>query len=97
MGRDPGRSVKHVSYLMGRMDAVVAVAVVHHISWAAARPTPSFFQMMGRGPARPIKFLDAGPRPVTAHHILEVLRPGQARPIAIFMSDRPGPARTTGP
>ena len=40
-----------------------------------ARSGPSIFQMMGRGPARPIKFLDSGPRG-PAHHIFEFSRAG---------------------
>ena len=51
-----------------------------------------------RGPARPIKFLDAGPRPGPAHRIFKVSRPGPTRPgparsiIFSKCSTRPGPA-----
>ena len=36
---------------------------------------------MGRGPARPIKFSEFGPRPGPAHHIFNFSRLGPARPI----------------
>ena len=77
------------------------------------RPGPSIFQRMGRGPARPIKNSEDGPRPGLAHHIFIFSRPGPARPINfskvsarlspahhIFKSlgpARPGPAQTNGP
>ena len=76
-----------------------------HISWAAARPCPSHFHMMGRGPPQPIKFSDDGPRPGPVHHIsirwavarpdpsnFQNSRPGPARPTN-FQNSRPGPAR----
>ena len=51
MGHGPGHPVKeHVGGLMGTVDAVVVVAVVHHISWAAVRAGPSkhMGRLMGR-------------------------------------------------
>ena len=48
------------------------------IWWAAARPGPSNFQRIGRGPARPIKFSEDGPPPGPAHHIFQKFT---ARPI----------------
>ena len=59
---------------------------------------------MSRGPARPIHFLDAAPRPGLAHHNFEVSRPGPAhqffkiiglaRPgTSHFQNTRPCPAR----
>ena len=62
-------------------------------SWAGpgrpARHGPQTFDMMGRGPARPVKFSEDGPRPGPAHHIKKFT----ARP-TIFsnVSARPGPA-----
>ena len=56
MGHGPGHPVKeHVGGLMGTVDAVVVVAVVHHISWAAVRAGPSkhMGRLMGRA-ERPI-------------------------------------------
>ena len=46
---------KHVGGLMGTVDVVVVVAVVHHISWAALRADPSkhMGRFVGRA-ARPI-------------------------------------------
>ena len=79
----------------------------HQISsrWAAARLGPSNFHMMGRGPARPIKFSDDGPRPGLhhqishdgpqpgpAHQIFRTLGPAQPGP-PNFQNSRPGPAR----
>ena len=46
-----------------------------------ARPGSSFFYMMDRGPARPIKFSEDGPWPGPAHYILKNSPPGPARPI----------------
>ena len=40
-----------------------------YIWWAAAQPGPSNFQRMGRGPARPIRISEDGPRPGPTHHI----------------------------
>ena len=84
-----------------------------HISWAAARPGPSNFHMMGRGPARSIKLPHDGPqpgparptnfsklsaRPGPAHHIFSFFGPARRRPITFSkISARPGPARTFGP
>ena len=55
MGHGPGRPVKHVGGLMGTVDVVVVVAVVHHVSWAAVRAGPSkhIGPLMGRA-ERPI-------------------------------------------
>ena len=97
---------KHVGGLMGTVDVVVAVAVVHH-AW----PGPSIFGRMGRGPARAIKFQRMGPgparpiktsedrpRPDPAHHIFKFSRPGPARPMNFSkVSARPGPARSRQP
>ena len=48
---------------------------------------------MGRGPARPIKIAEDGPRPGPAHHTFKLSRPGPARPIKFSkVSARPGPA-----
>ena len=61
------------------------------IGWAAARPGPSKFQRMGRGPALPINFSDNGPRLGPARHIFRrwaATRPGPLN-ITFF---RPGPA-----
>lgn len=44
------------------------------------------FKMMGRGPARPIKLIDAGPRPGPSHHTFKF-----SRPVKILISARPGP------
>ena len=71
---------------------------------AAARPGLSNFERMGRGPARPIKFSEDGPRPDPAHHIFKISRPGPAhhffkslgpaRPITFSkVSARPGPSQ----
>ena len=53
----------------------------------SARPTN--FDKMGRGPARPIKFSEDGPRPGPAHHIFKNSRPGPAH----HFFKRLGPAR----
>ena len=42
---------------------------------------PSIFYVMGRGPTRPVKFSEDGPRPGPAHHISNKSRPGPARSI----------------
>ena len=61
--------------------------------WAAARPGPSIFQRMGRGPARPIKIPEDGPRPDPADHVFKFSRPGPARSIKFSkVSARPGPS-----
>ena len=58
---------------------------------------PQNLEMMGRGQALPIIFLDVPPRP--GHHIFEISRPAPARPSffkilspAHFQNTRPGPA-----
>ena len=55
MGHGPARPVKNVVGLMGTVDVVVVVAVVHHTSWAAVRAGPSkhMGRLMGRA-ERPI-------------------------------------------
>ena len=55
MGHGPARPVKHVGGLMGTVDVVEVLAVVHHMSWAAVRAGPSkhMGRLMGR-PERPI-------------------------------------------
>ena len=73
------------------------------MDWANAPPSPSIFQRMGRGPARPINFTEDGPRPGPAHQLyrgLAAARPGpstlqrmgsgRARPIN-FQLFQPGP------
>ena len=68
-----------------------------------ARPDPPIFYMMGRGPARPAKFSEDGPRPGPAHQFFRgwaAARPSpshfqkfKARPIIFSnVSARPGPA-----
>ena len=57
--------------------------------WAASRFCPSNFQRMGRGPARPTKFSDDGPRPGPSN--LQTMGRGPAQPITF--SKRHGPAR----
>ena len=97
---------KHVGGLMGTVDVVVVVAVVHHTSLVAVRAGPSKHMgrlmgrterpiesphLMGRGPARPTKFREDGPRPGPAHQILRgwaAARPGPSN----FQKSRPGPA-----
>ena len=62
--------------------------------WAAARPGPSKFQRMGRGPAWPIKISEDGSRPGPAHHIFNFSQPDPARPINFSkISARSGLAR----
>ena len=41
MGDGPGRPSKHLGGLIGTVDVLVVIAVVHHISWAAVRTGPS--------------------------------------------------------
>ena len=75
-----------------------------HISWAVARPGPSNFERMGRGPpgssifqkgrspARPIKIQRMGgspAQPITFSNVHGPARPGPS----IFLKSRPGPAR----
>lgn len=52
----------------------------HQISreWAAARPTPSNAQRMGRGPARAINYSEGGPRPGPSHFQTFTARPAPA-------------------
>ena len=63
--------------------------------WAAARPSSSKFQRMGRGPTQPITFPNFhGPARPGPSNLLRS-RPGPARPDHIFK--RLGPAQTNGP
>ena len=96
---------------MGRIDVVVltVVAVVHHVSWAAARLCLSIHQMMaaagpvlGRGPARPVTFSNFhGPdRPIHFSKFSARSRPSRfdnTRPGPAHHIFQIGPARTTGP
>ena len=77
MGHGPARPIKF------REDGP-RPGPAHHICrrWAAARPDPSKFQGMGRGPTQSITFSNFG---------------GPARPVTIFRSTRRGPAHTNGP
>ena len=105
MGRDPGRPVKYVGRLMGRMDVVVAV--IYHISWAATRAGPLKYvgrllgcaerpigspHLMDRGPAWLIKFRDDRPPPGPAHLFYfsgDGPRPGPTHLLRSFTA-RPG-------
>ena len=58
----------------------------------AAEPGPSNFQMIGRGPARSIKFPHEGPQPGPAHKIFKTLGPGPTRPTNFSNSRRPSPS-----
>ena len=90
MGSAPGRPVKTHGPLRGPGGAAHIEPTshgprpgpAHPISsrWAAALPSPSNFQSMGRGPAQPMKIAEDGPRPGPAHHIFNSSRPGPARP-----------------
>ena len=86
-------SSKHMDRLMGRAERPIRIeptshgprpGPAHQISrgWAAARPSPSYFQLF---PARP------GPSR------FQKSRPGPTQPVTIFRSVRPGPAKTNGP
>ena len=101
MGRGPGRPVK-TSGPPHRLGEAAHIKPTSHgprpdpahqisIRWATARPGPPIFQMMGRGPARPIKFSDDGPRPGLAYQNISKLSapPGPSH----FKKSRPGPAR----
>ena len=60
------------------------------IRWAAVRPCPSNFNLVGRGPARPVNFqmMGRGPaQPITFSNF--TARPGPS----FFQKSRPGPAR----
>ena len=58
-----------------------------------ARPGPPVFDMMGRGPARPINFLEDGPRPGPTHHIKKKTGPARPGP-SFYQKSRPRPARS---
>ena len=102
MGRSPARHIKF------REDGP-RPGPAHQFfrGWAAARPGPSKFQRMGRGPTQPVTFSNfhgwarPGPsiflksRPGPSH--FQKSRPGPDRPVTIFRSARPGPAQTNGP
>ena len=70
-GRVPGRPVKtrEPPHGLGKEAHIKPTLrgsrpdLAHQISnrWATARPGPSIFPVMGRGPARPINFSDDGP------------------------------------
>ena len=66
------------------------------LGWASpARPGPANFQRVGRGPARPIKISEDGPRPGPAHqsHFQKITaRRGPAHHFFNSLA-RPGPAR----
>ena len=58
-----------------------------------ARPGPSNFNLEGRGPARPVKFSEDGPRPDPAHQIFRgwaAVRPSPSH--FQNVTARPGPA-----
>ena len=90
-------------YLVGGTWASVSYGKNQGLSWAdaggpargwagpgrPARPCPPIFEMMGRDPARPVKFSEDGPRPGPAHHIFKNSRPGPS----FFQTSRPGPVR----
>ena len=66
--------------------------------WADARPGPSNFNLVGRGPARPANFSEDGPRPGPAHQSFRRWAAARAslshfqfltaRPVTIFRSAR---------
>ena len=89
------------------ISAKIPALVMHRRWWAGPRlgwaePTgPPTFDMVGRGPARPVKFSDDGPRPGPAHHIFrgwvaarpahhifKISRPSSAPPIIPQTSQR---------
>ena len=101
MGSGPGRPVKPHGPPHGPGGAAHVEPTSHgprpgpayQISrgWAAARPGPSNFQRMGRGPAQPIKFqrMGRGPtQPITFSNFHGPARPGPSN----FQKSRPGPA-----
>ena len=69
------------------------------ISWAAAQAGRSDFEMMGRGPAWPIRFSDDGPRPDPINQISRILGRGRDPAWLVpfqFITPRPawpGPGR----
>ena len=52
--------------------------------WAAARPDPSIFQGMGRGPAQPIHFSEDGPWPGPRHIFPAIPDPARPGPSHAF-------------
>ena len=61
-------------------------------SWAAARPGPSSFHLVGRSPSRLLEVSSHGPRPGPAHQTLSGLAVARPSP-SHFQNSRPGPAR----
>ena len=61
-------------------------------SWAAARPGPSSFHLVGRSPSRLLEVPSHGPRPGPAHQTLSGLAVARPSP-SHFQNSRPGPAR----
>ena len=59
--------------------------------WAAARPVPSNFDLVGRGPAPPVKFSEDGPHPGPAHQFFKTHGPARPDP-SFFLKPRAGPA-----
>ena len=120
MGSDPGRPVKTHGPPHGPGEAAHTEPTylgprpgpAHQIirGWAAARPGPSKFHRMGRGPTQPTTFfhiVTAWPGP--AHQFFESLGPawpgpshfqssrsGLARPVTTFRSARPGSSQLSG-
>ena len=64
--------------------------------WAGpgfGRPGPSIFDMMGRGPALPVKFAEDGPRPGPAHQFFRGWAAARPSPSHFQkLTARPGPA-----
>ena len=105
--RGPGRPVKTRGRPHGHGGRQSSTSIVHRISWAAVRAGPSKRMgrlmgraetpiksphLMGRGPARPIKFREDGPRPGPAHQIF--IGWAEARPgSSIFQRMGRGPAQ----
>ena len=102
MGSGPGRPVKTLGPPHGPDGAVHIEPTshgprpgrAHQISrgWATARPGPSNFERIGRGPARPVKIqrMGRGPtQPITFSIFHGPAWPGPS----IFQKSRPHPAR----
>ena len=61
--------------------------------WADARPGPSDFNLVGRGPARPANFSEDGPRPGPAHKKFRGWAAARPSPSHFhFFTAWPGPA-----
>ena len=94
---------------MGTVDVAAVVAVLNHISWAAIRAGPSKHMrrlmgrakrpiqsphILGRGPARPIKLSEDGPRPGPGHQNFIGWAAARPRPSHFqTFTARSGPAR----